>query len=68
MDYEFRGAREAAWAVAVAVLTVLATAAMTLDPDTVVDWRAWAIGVAAACVRAAGGALLAWLGTRREGE
>lgn len=62
MSYQYKRLQELAWAVLVAVGVVAAQAMLTVDPDTISDWRTWATGVAAASVRAVGGALLAWLG------
>lgn len=61
MSYHFKIRAETIWFVAVAVLTVLMTALVQFDPDKIADWRAWAIGLGAACVRAAAGAVLALL-------
>ena len=59
--YDFNLLEEIAWlalvAAAVAVLQIIVTA----DPGTIVDWRAWAIALGAAAVRAAAGAVLAGL-------
>lgn len=63
--YDFKVDQELLWFLLVAVLTALASALVEFDPSAVTDWRAWAVGLAAACVRAAAGALLAWLGARR---
>jgi hypothetical protein len=35
---------------------------VTLEPEKITDWRAWAIGLGGAMVRAGGAALMAWLG------
>lgn len=59
MNYEFKIGAEAGWLVAVAVLTVVLQALVEFDPATISDWRAWAIGIGAAMVRAFGGAGLA---------
>lgn len=45
-----------------ALLIVVAQTMLTLQPDQVSDWRMWAVGVAGAMVRAAGGAILVGLG------
>lgn len=61
-EYQYKRLQELAWALVVAVGVVLAQAMLTVDPATITDWRTWLVGVAAASVRAAGGALLAWFG------
>lgn len=61
MDYEFKIRPEVIWAVAIAVLTPLMAALATFDPETITDYRVWALGVGAAMVRALGGAVLARL-------
>lgn len=60
--YVFKQLPELGWAVFVAVATVVATELATFNESTLADPRAWGIAVLAACVRAAAGALLAWLG------
>lgn len=67
MHYRFLVREETIWAVVVAVLTVLLQALVAFDPAEIADWRAWAVGLGAAMVRAAAGALLALLATP-EGE
>ncbi len=59
MEYRFVVVREAAWAAFVAVMTVVLQAFVTFDPDAITDWRAWAIALAAAGVRAGAAAVLA---------
>lgn len=65
--YDFKHVEELGWAVITAVGIVLAQAMLTLEPEKITDWRAWGIGVAGACVRAIGGAALAWFGQRPQG-
>ena len=60
-EYRFKFPAEAAWFVAVAVLTELSQVLLTFDPARVTDWRTWAVSLAAALVRAAAGAVLDWL-------
>ena len=64
MRYEFKALEELFWFVVVAVATVVLQALVEFDPAKIDDWRAWAIGLGAAAVRAAAGAALAWLGKR----
>lgn len=61
MKYVFKKKEEAAWAVATAVGIVVLTAGATFDPETVTNWKVWAMGIGAASVRAAAGAVLAML-------
>ncbi|PZM91983.1 MAG: hypothetical protein DIU79_12290 [Actinobacteria bacterium] len=60
--YVFKPRPEAVWFVLVAVLTVLMQALAEFDPEAITDWRAWAIGIGAAMVRALGAAVLVLLG------
>ena len=62
--YDFRAAQEFGWFVAVAIVTVIAQELLTFDGSTVSDWRVWAVALASATVRAAAGAVLAWIGKR----
>lgn len=62
MRYEFKALEELGWFVLVAVATVVLQALVEFDPSRIDDWRAWAVGVGAAAVRAGAGAALAWLG------
>lgn len=64
MSYRFKFDQELLWFLAVAVVTVLAQELLVFDGNAVADWRAWAVALASACVRAAAGALLAWFGKR----
>ena len=65
MVYEFKGLQELLWVVLQAVALVVLGALAQLDPGVVADWRAWAVALAAACVRAAAGAALDWMGRRQ---
>lgn len=67
MRYEFKALEELGWFVLVAVATVVLQALVEFDPSRIDDWRAWAVGVGAAAVRAGAGAALAWLGKRAIG-
>lgn len=62
MSYHFKLNQEALWFVGVAVASVLAQELLTFDGNAVTDWRVWAVALASACVRAAAGAVLAWIG------
>lgn len=57
--YNWKRWPELAWAVGIAVIVVLATTAVSFEPETIVNWQTWAVGVGGACVRAVGVALLA---------
>lgn len=59
--YVFKLDQELLWFIAVAVLTTVAQLAIDFKPEAITDWRVWAVSGAAAIVRAAGGALSAWL-------
>lgn len=61
MEYTFKRLPELGWAIFVAVATVVATELVTFNESTLADPKAWGIAVIAACVRAAAGALLAFL-------
>lgn len=58
MTYDFKGAQELAWGAAVAAATYLLTVLVTFDPETITDWRAWAIALGAGTVRAVAGFLI----------
>lgn len=60
--YNYKRAAELGWALLTAVGIVLAQAMVTLEPEKITDWRAWAIGLGGAMVRAGGAALMAWFG------
>lgn len=59
MEYRFVIVREIAWAAFVAVMTVLLEALIVFDPEAIVSWQTWALGIGAAGVRAAAAAVLA---------
>ncbi len=65
MRYDFKAAEELLWFIVVAVVMVLFQAMYEFDPEKITDWRAWALGVVAAAIRAAGGAGLSWWNKRR---
>ena len=56
--YDFKAWQELAWAAGVAALTFGLTVLVTFDPETITDWRAWAISLGAGAIRAAAGALI----------
>lgn len=60
-DYEFKPGQELAWFVAVALITTLAQYMIEFKPETITDWRTYAVAIAGALVRAVGGAVSAWL-------
>jgi hypothetical protein len=62
VTYKWKGGQELLWAVVVAVAVVLAQAAFIFDPDSIHDWRTYALALFASAVRATGGAILAFLG------
>ena len=57
--YDFKRLEELAWLALVAGGTFLLEWAITFDPDTVTDWRAYAVAAAAGLLRAIAGAILA---------
>lgn len=61
MTYDFKFLQEIGWFALVAILTQLFQTLAMFDPNTITDWRAWAVSLFAACVRAAFGAALAVL-------
>ncbi|MGE3267161.1 MAG: hypothetical protein AB7P40_00340 [Chloroflexota bacterium] len=63
--YRFKKLDEALWFMLVAVVTVLAQELLTFDGTAITEWRTWAVALASAAVRAAAGALLAWLAKQR---
>lgn len=67
MEYQFKPWHELAWFVAVAVITTALQALVEFDPVAVTDYRAWAISLGSASIRAGAGAALAWL-TRPVGK
>ena len=58
--YNWRPVAEAAWFVAVAVLTIVLQALMEFDPEKIGDLKVWAVGIGSASIRAGAGALLAY--------
>jgi hypothetical protein len=65
--YNFRVAEELAWFVVVAVMTTVMQMLIDFNPNQITDWRLWAVGVGAAAVRSAAGAILAFIGKRSFG-
>ena len=63
--YDFKPAEEFGWAALVAAVVASLQIVESSDPATVTDWRAGAIALAAAAVRAAAGGMLARLEYRR---
>jgi hypothetical protein len=61
VNYDFKKLEEAGWFVLVTVVTTIASALIDFDPDKIADWRAWAVGIAAGCVRAIAGIVIAAL-------
>lgn len=61
MTYRFKPLPELGWGVAIAAGLVILQALVTLDPETVADWRTWAIALGGAAIRAAAGAAIDYL-------
>jgi len=59
MDYKFIVLREASWAGFIAITLVLLQALVGIQPEAVEDWKAWAIALGGAGIRAAAAAVLA---------
>ena len=59
--YDYKKLQEAGWFVFVAILTTLGQALVEFSPDKITDWRTWAVGIIAGCVRAGAGAALAFI-------
>ena len=54
MSYEVKKAQELIWFDVVAAGTVIVQVLASTDPDTVTDWKAYAIALASGTLRAAG--------------
>lgn len=61
LSYSFRPKPELFWFLVVSVLTVAMQALIEFDPAAITDWRAWGVGIGAACVRAFAGAFLTYI-------
>ena len=59
--YDFKPIEEIAWLALVAAAVAVLQIVVRADPVTIVDWRAWAIALGAAAVRAAAAAIRARL-------
>lgn len=59
MDYKFVVLREAAWAAFIAIALLVLQTLVGFDPNGINDWKAWAIALGGAAVRAAAAAVLA---------
>ena len=62
MKYDFKRVQELAWFALVAAATFLLVLARDFDPDTIVDWRAYAVAAGGGMARAAAAAILARMG------
>ena len=62
MKYDFDRVAELAWFALVAAGTFLLVLAVDFDPDTIVDWQAYAVAAGAGALRAAAAAILARMG------
>ena len=56
--YDFKLVEEIAWLALVAAAVAALQIIVRAEPATIVDWRAWAIALGAAVVRAAAAAVL----------
>jgi hypothetical protein len=59
MTYDFKKIDEFAWAAVVAAGFVIIQALVTFDPETIVDWETWLVGIGGGAVRAAAAAVIA---------
>lgn len=60
--YTFKLTQETLWIIVVAVLTPLLLALSQFDPETITDYRVWAVSIAASMIRAGAAAVIAALG------
>jgi hypothetical protein len=67
VTYKFRLGPEFLWFVLTAVVTTLMQVFVTFEPSEIADWRLWLVSLGAAAVRAAAGAVLAWVGQQSIG-
>jgi hypothetical protein len=59
LTYDWKRAEEFAWVGLVAFVMFWAQVLVTFDPETTIDWRAWAIAGLAGSVRAVAAAWIA---------
>lgn len=59
MEYVFKRGQEFGWAALIAVAVFWAEVLVTFDPNTITNWRAWAVAGAGGSVRAAVAAIIA---------
>ncbi len=57
--YDFKRLEEMAWASLTAAAVFAVQVLTSFDPDTVTDWKTWAVSLGAGAVRAAAAAVLA---------
>lgn len=62
MTYNFKALPELLFALFVALITWVFQLLLDFNPDTVTDWKTWAIAAAGGLARAIGAAGIAWLG------
>ena len=62
MKYNFERSKELAWFALVAAATFLLVLAVDFDPDTITDWRAYAVAAGGGMARAAAAAILDRMG------
>ena len=63
--YTWKRVEEIGWAAGVAAGVAALTVLVQWNPDTITDYRTWAVALLGGCVRAAAGAVLATIGRPR---
>lgn len=56
--YRFKILQEIGWAALIAAAIALAEVLITFRPETITDWRTWALALLGSCVRPAAAALV----------
>lgn len=64
MDYQFKPNQELLWAVYTALVLAIGQILVDFEPETITDWRFWAINAAGALARAVGATIIAFIGRR----
>lgn len=59
MAYNFKAYEEAIWFVVVTAAIQVFTVLVDFDPETIIDWKSWAIALGGGVVRAVAAAIIA---------